>query len=182
MKLIFPVIFQRVFFWNFFPGIGGSSKASTTTDASTKVSTTNQQVGASEGSVAIGANSSAVIESSDPESIKAAADAIQSVAGTAISGNVDVSKTAIATTADVSKSSLRDALDFGETALDNVRRTTESANALLSRSYETYAGALKDNSGDAATTVLEKTNTEMRNVVIGIAIAFGLVFMFTRKD
>jgi hypothetical protein len=134
------------FFHSMALGVGGSSKSTSATnsDNSTKVTTTNQQVGASEGSFAVGSGSNVVYESSDGDVLTAIAKE-----------NSDVAKTAVVSTADVAKSTTRDALDFGETALDNVRRTTESANALLSRSYETYAGALKDNSGDAATTVVQ---------------------------
>ena len=151
-----------LFFRSMALGIGGSSKSSSTTnsDNSTKVTTTNQQVGASEGSFAVGANSNVTYESVDTDVVQAA-----------VGGNTDVAKTAITATADVAKTVNRDALDFGESALDNVRRTTESANALLSRSYETYAGALKDNSGDAATTVVQDSQKNILYAVGILAVA-----------
>lgn len=175
MNILFPVLVRRVFFWNFFPGVGGSSKsaATTNTDQSTKVQTTNNQAGASEGSIAIGAGANAVIESSDTETVQAAADAIEKAAGNAVAGNVDVSKAAIAGNADVSKSVVRDALDFGDTSL----RTVEQANAILSRTFETYAGNLKDNSGIAPTSVLESTNKTMLYGIAGLGIVVVLFML-----
>lgn len=127
-------------------GGGDRSTSTTQTDASTTVTTTNKQVGASEGSFAVGSDSTVNIQSLDADALK-----------TMVEGNTDVSKTAITSTAQTAK----DALNFGESALDNVRRTTESANDLLSRSYETYASKLHDNAGDNATTVAEKTQKVM---------------------
>lgn len=138
------------------------SKTTSNSDASTQVTTTNQQVGASEGSTAFGANSTVNIESVSDDVVKSAADAIQNVAGKAIEGNVDVSKTVT-----------RDALDFGESALESVARTTESANALLSRTQEAFTSNLARNAGDAPQTVAQDANKNMIIAVVVIALAFA---------
>lgn len=151
--------------------LGGSSKSSSTqnVDSSTKVETTNKQVGASEGSFAVGSDSTVNYTSADPEIAKASFDAITE----ATKSSSDVSKKAIETTAVVSRDATRDALDFGESALDNVRRTTESANALLSRTQENFVGTLARNAGDAPQTIAQDS---MKNMLyIGLASVVAIL-------
>lgn len=157
-----------LFWWPFFPGIGGGSKSnsSTTTDSSTKVTTTNQQTGASEGSFAVGGSGNSVnYTTEDPKTLQHIADVNQNVTTAALtSGN----------------KSTEDALNFGSDALDTVGRTVQQANDLLSRSFESYAGKLQDNSGSAPSTVAISTNKNQTYIIIAsvIAVVVGAVFIF----
>ncbi len=161
--------------------LGGSSKSSSTqnVDSSTKVETTNKQVGASEGSFAVGSDSNVTynVESADKVIVGKAVDAITE----ATKSSNDVSKTAINTSATVSRDVARDALDFGETALDNVRRTTESANALLSRTQENFVGTLARNAGDAPQTVAQDSMKNTLYISLAAVVAILGLGYFNRK-
>jgi hypothetical protein len=138
-------------------GRGDSSESNTSSDSSTKVTTNNQQVGASEGSQAFGANSTVNIESSDAKVITAAGAIINN---------------AVTNTNDTVKTTTKDALNFGSDALNTVGKTVEQANGLLSRTFETYAGNLKDNSGVSGTTVADNMQKYALYAVVAIVVGF----------
>lgn len=160
--------------------IGGGSKSSSSqsTDASTKVTTTNQQVGASEGSTAFGANSRNEILGEDAVSVNEARDVtVQRVDDAIISAAGDALTAASIT----SVNAARDALNFGESALGrtldsldkantNAQASQDSANSLVRQVNELFGTTVAQKSNDSATEV---SKTAQRNMLIGFSVVIG---------
>jgi hypothetical protein len=138
-------------------GGGSKSKSSQTTDASTKVTTSNQQVGAAEGSTAFGASSrneilgdeAVKITGSKDVTVERVDDAIINAAGTALNA---ASLTSV--------NAARDALSFGESALDrslssldkateNAAFSQESSNTLVRQVNELFGSTVAKKSEDS---------------------------------
>lgn len=151
--------------------IGGSSKSSSkqTTDASTKVTTTNQQVGASEGSLAVGAGSTVLGENATTVSnardltIERVDDAIISAAGEVIQKAGDANRDALI----FSSATLDRTLDSLDKANTNAQASQDSANSLVRQVNELFGTTVAQKTNDSATEV---SKTAQRNMLIGFGV------------
>ncbi len=149
------------------------SKSSQSTNLNTTNTATNQQVGASEGAIAFGAESSGntvTFQSADADVIKAASDAIVTGSGQAL-----------ALVGESVDSSLGFAGNVVETAFNANRAVTSgtlsTAETLAQRSAES-ADALRQTLTDLAKSPEERGST---NLLIAAAVMGGLILYVSKK-
>jgi len=164
------------------------SKSKQQTDQSTTITTENKQVGASEGSVAIGAGSSNVtIERIDDDVLRSASDAITAstnLAGDSLKANVLTVGRSLDTVDNVinnNTETTKAAFEFGgqvtRDSLSEVGDTVEQANKLLSQSFEQQANILARNAGVRGSDEVGNDKTALF-VVGGVA---GLLLLLSMK-
>lgn len=156
------------------------SKSDQTVDNSTSISTENNQVGASEGSIGIGAGASNItIERIDDDVLASASDAIvasTNLAGDSLKANVLTVGRSLDTVDKVinnNQETTKAAFEFGQNvskdALSEVGDTVEQANALLSQSFEQSANILARNAGVRGSDEVQTDKTALY-VVGGIGV------------
>lgn len=167
------------------------SKSTQEVDNSTTITTENKQVGASEGSVAIGAGSSNVtIERIDDDVLQSASDAIQSsaaLANSSLQANVATVGRSLDSVDNVVNNNLettKAAFEFGTTvtrdSLSEVGDTVEQANKLLSQSFEQSADILARNAGVKGADEVGNENKTVL-VVGGLAAVVVLATLLGKK-
>lgn len=171
--------------------MGDSRKGGSDTKVSTSTELTNAQTGASEGALAFGQNSqgnTVNVSSSDAAVVGKVSDALIQLNADSNQTVGGVARYSIA----AQNSSEKNALDFadkiGNNAIDQnsnialqtvkgAQSTAEEANAILSRSFETYAGALKDNTGVAPSTVFTGS---LQTLAYAAAVVLVAYFLFKK--
>lgn len=162
-------------------------KGSSQSENHTNTTVDNNQVGASEGALAIGANSSGNtvnISSSDADTVHAASDAITRAASDAITAGTEASKAglnfgdhALVFADDIGSKAIQSNNDTSLASIQAASNTTQEANDLLSRSQELFTNKLSDNAGVAPQTLL---GDSMKYIVIGVVVLAG-VYLLSRK-
>lgn len=169
------------------------NKAQNTSDNSTTVTTTNQQVGASEGSVAVGANANVNIQSIDKDVIESVTNAqtqqqrkafetVETLGTEVTSLSRDLSEGAFDLASDTSDKSF----DFASQALqanvktnEDTRRSLESANQILNNSFQRSLEKVQRAQGvDDSTLVSEGQRNQ--TLLLG-ALAVGGLILLGRK-
>lgn len=167
------------------------SKTEQDVDNSTKITTENKQVGASEGSTAIGAGSSNItIERIDDDVLRTATDAIgasTNLAGDSLKANVLTvgrSLDSIDNVINNNTATTKAAFEFSggvtKDALSEVGDTVEQANALLSKSFEQSSNILARNAGVRGADEVGNDKTALY-IVGGVAAAVLLSTLKAKK-
>lgn len=136
---------------NFCLGVGGSSKSSSTQnyDASTKVNTTNNQVGASEGSLAVGAGAN--LDASTGPKIQAGSGAtIQTVDSSGLKYALENNSVSNQAISDIAKSVIQasqagnvQSTGYAQAALDSAKSSAlRAADSITSQSDKTQKKVL----------------------------------------
>lgn len=167
------------------------SKQQTSVDNSTSIETTNQQVGASEGSIALGAGSSGsvTIERVDDEVLQTATDAIgeaTNLAGDSLRANVSTvgrSLDSVDKVIDNNLETTKAAFEFGSgvtrDSLSEVGDTVEQANALLAQSFEQSSNILARNAGVRGADEVGNDKTGL--IIVGLIAGGALLLTFSGK-
>lgn len=155
--------------------IGGTSesKTSTQTDSSTKVTTTNNQAGASEGSTAIGAGASVTVTSADPAILAKVLESNAGVTQRAFENNNATLKDALSFAAlrgSEANSLVSKVLDKDPTPSNDVSSLLTGVSSVVGGNLDSAAKNVESGNRNSIITVS----------IISAAILLG-VFVFTKN-